>query len=186
MKPRILLAALPLAAFAACDSLSDPGEPRAESRLAASYSGPVSGSYLAEGSPALTSAPNTQTFASGARRAADGLLEVVSYRQRGGGRFDLATVSVPAAAVGTLAIDRDCGEDECPAVSIALDLGQATGSVAAHTCHLDAGTIRVAALAAGRASGTFAGSGFCLPAEGGVLEGFQVTAGSFDVELRQQ
>ena len=186
MKPRILLAALPLAALAACENPSDPGERQAEGRLAASYTGPVSGSYVAEGSPVLTSAPNTQTFASGSRRAADGLLEVVSYRQRGGGRFDLATVSVPGAAVGEIAIDRGCGQDEGPAVSIALDLGQATGSVAAHTCHLDTGTIRVAALTAGRATGTFSGSGFCLPAEGGVLEGFQVTSGSFDVELRQQ
>ncbi|HEX2081811.1 MAG TPA: hypothetical protein VHG08_29165 [Longimicrobium sp.] len=186
MNARILLAALLLAAFAACNSPSDPGEEQAESRLAASYTGPVSGSYVAEGTPNLTSAPNTQTFASGSRRAADGLLEVVSYRQRGGGRFDLATVSVPAAAVGNVAVDRNCGQDECPSVTIALDLGQATGSVASHTCHLDTGTIRVAALAAGRASGTFSGSGFCLPGEGGLLEGFQVTSGSFDIELRQQ
>jgi hypothetical protein len=184
MNARILLAALPLAAFAACDSPSGPGG-QAENRLSASYTGSVTGSYVAEGLPVLTSLPNTQTFASGSRRA-DGMLEVISYRQRGGGAFDFATVSVPAAAVGEIAVNRVCGQDECPTVRLALDLSSATGWAAAYSCQLDTGTIRITELTAGHASGTFTGAGFCLLPDGVKRLGFQVTAGEFDIELRQQ
>ncbi|HEU4881338.1 MAG TPA: hypothetical protein VFT45_03805, partial [Longimicrobium sp.] len=79
-----------------------------------------------------------------------------------------------------------CPGETCSSVSLGLDLGQATGSVAAHTCHLDAGTIRITALSAGRVAGSVSGSGYCLPGGGGESVPFQITAGIFDVELRQQ
>lgn len=185
MKPRILLAALPLAAqFAACNDPSGPGENDGESRVALSYTGGVSGSFAAEGGYVAGTIPNRETFAI-ASRGADGTVEIVAYSQRGGSRFDLATVTVPEASVGQVGVEV-CAGETCPSVALALDVGQATGSVAAHTCHLDAGSIRVTALADTRVKGTLSGSGFCLPGGGGEPVAFQVASGTFDVEIRSR
>lgn len=184
MKTRILLAALPLALLsAACNDVSGPGETEDESRVAISYTGGVAGSFVAEGDPILTSAPNTQTFAI-ATRGSDGTVDVTAYRQRGGARFDLAGITIPAAAVGERAVEL-CPGETCSSVFLALDLGQATGSQAAHSCQLQTGTIRVTALTATRVSGTVSGSGFCLPRDGGGDVPLQITSGTFDVEVRQ-
>lgn len=186
MKPRILLAALPLAALlAACDDPSGPGQAEDESRIDISYTGGVSGTFSAQGDPRLTSAPNTQTFAIG-HSYPEGWFEVIAYSQAGGNRFSVATVTVPGVVVGqAVAIDRLCAEDICADVTIGLDMGQANGSVAAHTCSLETGTIRVTALTATRASGTMSGSGFCNPGGGGDRVPFQITSGSFDVDVMQ-
>lgn len=186
MKPRILLAALPLALLAAaCNDPSGPGAGEDESRITLSYTGGVSGTFSAEGDPSLTSVPNTQTFAIG-HHYAEGWFEVIAYSQRGGSRFDVATVTVPAVAVGqAVAIDRNCAADICPDVTLGLDLGQANGSVAAHTCSLQAGTIRITALTAERASGTVSGTGSCNPGGGGDSVPFQITSGTFAVDVMQ-
>jgi hypothetical protein len=184
MKPRILLAALPLAVLsAACDDPSGPGEAQDESRVAISYSGAVAGTFAAEGEYTPGTVPNTQTFSIGTRRV-DGTVEVTAYSQRGGARFDLASITLPDAAVGERAVEL-CPGETCNSVSLALDLGQANGSQAAQSCHLQTGTIRVTALSETRVSGTVSGSGFCVPREGGDDVPFQITSGTFDVELRQ-
>lgn len=186
MKTRILLTALPLAVlFAACHNPSGPGEAEDESRITITYTGGVSGTYAAEGDPGLTSSPGTQTFAIG-HRYQEGWFEVISYSQRGGSRYDLATVTVPGVVVGqSVAIDRLCAEDVCADVTVALDLGQTNGSVATHTCRLETGTIRVTALSATRASGTMSGIGSCNPGDGGDRVPFRITAGTFDVSVMQ-
>jgi hypothetical protein len=186
MKPSILLRALPLALLAACsESPSGPDEAADDSGITLTYTGGVSGTFAAEGDPSLTSVPNTQTFAIG-HHYPEGRFEVIAYRQRGGSRFDVATVTLPAAAVGqAVAIDRLCAADVCPDVTIGLDLGQANGSVATHTCKLETGTIRITALSATRASGTVSGSGACNPGSGGDGVPFQITAGTFAVDVMQ-
>ena len=185
MKTRILLAALPLAVLAACHDPSGPGETEDESRITITYTGGVSGTFAAEGDPSLITVPNTQTFAIG-HSYTEGWFEVIAYSQRGGSRFDVATVTVPDVVVGqAVAIDPLCAEDICADVRVALDLGQATGSVAAHTCRLETGTIRVTALSQTRATGTMSGVGFCNPGGGGDQVPFQIASGSFDVAVMQ-
>lgn len=183
MKHRILLAALPLAAFiAACGDPAGPGEGGGESRVSISYTGAVSGTLVGQGDPDLSAAPNTQTFAT-ASRAADGTVEIVAYGQRGGSRFDLTTLTIPSAEVGQAAVEV-CPGETCSSVALALDLGRATGSVATHTCHLDEGSIRVTSLTQTRVKGTVSGSGYCIPGAGGDLVDFQIAAGTFDVQIR--
>lgn len=185
MKHRILLAALPLAAFiAACDnSPSGPGED--ESRITLAYTGGVTGTFVAEGDPDSGTVPAAQTFAIGHRYPADGWFEVIAYRQGGGTRFDAATVTIPLTGVGTVAIDRLCAQDVCPTVSIGLGIGRENGAVAAHTCHLDQGTLRITTMSQTRAAGTVSGTGFCNPGGGGDQVPFQISSGSFDVEVMQ-
>ena len=183
MKHRILVAALPLAAFiAACNDPSGPGEGSEDSRVAIAYTGAVSGIFVGEGDPDLSTAPSTQTFAT-ANRAADGTVEVIAYGQRGGSRFDLATITIPNAAVGQAAVEV-CPGETCSSVALALDLGRTTGSVATHTCHLDEGSIRVTSITQTRVKGTVSGSGYCIPGAGGDLVDFQIASGTFDVRIR--
>lgn len=186
MKSRVLLAVLPLAAvLAACDTPSGPGViDGGESELFVSYSGPETGSLRAEGEPDLDRDPNLQTFASGG--VVGGGLYLQAYHQRGNGRYDFVNVIVPAAAVGEYAVERNCGGLVCTEVNVALDMGQANGSPAAHSCHLDQGTIRVTSVSAARAAGTFSGTGWCVTGGGTASVLFQVTHGSFDVELLQR
>lgn len=185
MKTRILRAALPLALiFAACDSPSGPGKTD-ESRITLSYTGGVTGTFTAQGDPDRTTVPAEQTFAIGHRHAAEGWFEVIAYRQAGGNQFEAATLTVPLAGVGAASVDRLCTEDVCPDVGIALGLGKTNGAVAAHTCHLEQGTIRITAMSETRASGTVSGSGFCNPGGGGDRVPFQIASGSFDVNVMQ-
>lgn len=185
MKSRILLATLPLAVlFAACDDPSGPGETADANRVAIFYSGGVAGSFAAEGEYVTGPAPNTQTFAQAVRRP-DGTLELSAYSQRGGARFDIASITLPNAAVGQRAVEH-CPGETCSSVSLGLDVGQVHGSQAAQSCQLQTGTIRVTALSATRVTGTVSGSGFCLPRDGGDSVPFQITAGTFDVDVLQQ
>jgi hypothetical protein len=185
MKLRILLTALPLAVlFAACHDPAGPGETEDESRITFTYTGGVNGTFAAEGAPSLTSAPNTQTFAIAIPQA-DGSLEVNAYRQRGGARFDIASITLPNPAVGQRAVEL-CPGETCNSVSLGLDIGQTHGSEAAQTCHLRTGTITVTALSATRVSGTVSGSGFCLQRGGGDDLPFQISSGTFSVDLFQQ
>lgn len=187
MKPRILLTTVFTSAalsLAACDTPTDAGGQEEESAVAISYAGSVSGAFDAAGAPVLTVPPANQTFATGSRRP-NGVLDVIAYRQRGDGRFDFATISIPDPAVGAaVAVDADCvGLDECPDVFLALDLAPAHGSQAAHSCGLESGTIRVTALSATRAAGSLSGTGVCLLRDGEIVP-FQITSGTFDVKLR--
>lgn len=185
MKTRILGAALPLAlCFAACDSPSDPGETD-ESRITLSYTGGVTGTFTAAGDPDRGAVPAAQTFAIGHRYSTEGWFEVIAYSQAAGDRFNAATVTAPLTGVGSVDIDRLCADDHCPDVGIGLGIGRANGSVAEHTCHLDEGTIRITAMSETRASGTVSGSGFCNPGDGGGQVPFQITSGSFDVDVMQ-
>lgn len=185
MKPHILLAALPLALLAACDNPSGPGEGEGESRISFTYTGGVSGTFSAEGDPSLTVPAAEQTFAIGHRYAAAGWFEVIAYRQAAGNQFDFVTVTAPLTGVGAVSIDPLCADDVCPDVGIHLGIGQANGSIAAHSCHLDQGTIRITAVSRTRASGTVSGTGLCSPGNGGEPVPFQVIAGTFDVEMMQ-
>jgi hypothetical protein len=183
MKPHILLTAFPLALLlAACGDPAGPGE-AAKSQVDISYTGGVEGLFVAEGEYVLGTIPNTQTFAI-ASRAADGTVEVTAYSQRGGARFDIASITIPNAAVGQRAVEV-CPGETCSSVSLALDLGQANGSQAAHSCHLETGTIRVDALSATRVSGRVTGSGFCVPRDGDDPVQFRITTGNFDVDVVQ-
>lgn len=78
-----------------------------------------------------------------------------------------------------------CPGETCSSVSLGLDIGQARGSQAAHSCQLRTGTIRVTALSATRVSGTVSGTGFCNRVGGGDHVPFQINAGSFDVDVMQ-
>lgn len=186
IETRILLSALPLAALlAACDSPSGVVVTNGtDNRVSLAYTGGVTGSFVASGVFNSAVAPNTQTFAF-STVGSDGTLQVVAYRQRGGARFDFATITIPDAAVGDVAVDA-CPIEACASVSLALDVGQATGSVATHTCRVETGTIRVATLTVTRATGTVSGTGVCLPGSGGASIPFQLTSGSFDVAVRSQ
>lgn len=184
MKPRILLTILPLAAvLAACDSPSGPGE--GESRLTLAYTGGVTGTFQAAGDPDGATSPAAQTFAIGHRYPAEGWFEVIAYSQRGSNRYDLASVTVPLTGVGTAAISHPCLAEHCATVGISLELTQTNGSIAVHTCHLHEGTIRITAMTETRASGTVSGTGFCNPGGGGAQVPFQITSGSFDVDVMQ-
>ncbi|WP_420129944.1 hypothetical protein [Longimicrobium sp.] len=186
MKTRILLAALPLAVFsAACDNdPSGPGETENKSQVAISYSGGVSGSFAVEGEYVPGTAPNTQAFAIAIPQS-DGSLEVNAYRQRGGARFDIASITLPNPAVGQRTVEL-CPGETCSSVSLGLDIGQSHGSEAAQTCHLRTGTVTVTALSATRVSGTVSGSGFCLQRGGGDELPFQISSGTFSVDVFQQ
>ena len=184
IKPRILLSALPLAALlAACESPSGTLITNGDNdnTVSLAYTGGVSGSFAASGTFDSTAPPHTQTFAFSSVDA-DGTLEVVAYRQRGGNRFDFATITVPDAAVGDVAVDV-CPGETCASVSLALDVGQATGSVATHTCRVETGTIRITALSGTRATGTVSGTGVCLPGTGVASIPLQLTSGSFSVQV---
>lgn len=182
MKPRILLAALPLAAlFAACDDPSGPGTP-GESRVIISYTGDVAGTFAAQGEYVAGPTPNTQTFAS-AWRDPDGTVEVSAYLQRGGGRFDMAHITLPQAVVGMRDVELCPGEKSCTSVSLALDLGQANGAQAAQSCHLRTGTLRITAINDRYVSGRVLGSGYCLPRDGGEQVAFQISDAAFDVNF---
>jgi hypothetical protein len=185
MNTRILLAALPLTLLsAACKDTSGPGEAEDESRISISYTVGVSGTFAAQGDPVVTRAASAQTFAIG-HSYPEGRFQVIAY-SHGADRFSAATVTVPRVVVGqAVAIDRLCAEDICADVTIGLDIGQTNGSVAAHTCALETGTIRVTALSATRASGTMSGSGFCNPGGGGDRVPFQITSGTFAVKVMQ-
>jgi hypothetical protein len=184
MKTRILLAALPMVVLlGACDNPSGPGE--GESMLTLSYSGGVTGTFRAEGDPDPNTAPAAQTFAIGHRYAAEGWFEVIAYSQSVGNRYDLASVTVPLTGVGTAAISHPCLAEHCATVGIAIGLTQTNGSIAVHTCHLHEGTIRITAMSETRASGTVSGTGFCNPGGGGDQIPFQITSGSFDVDVMQ-
>jgi hypothetical protein len=184
MKPRILLTVLPLAVlFAACDTPSGPGE--GESRLTLSYTGGVTGTFQAAGDPDRNVAANAQTFAIGHRYPSEGWFEVIAYSQRGGNRYDLASITVPLTEVGTAAITWPCLAEHCAEAGIAIELTQTNGSIAVHSCHLHEGTIRITAITEKRASGTVSGSGFCNPGSGGDQVPFQVTSGTFDVAVMQ-
>lgn len=184
MKTRILLAALPLAVLlGACDNPSGPGE--GESRITITYTGGVNGTFAAEGDPSLTAATNAQTFAIGHRYPAEGRFEVLAYSQSGGNRYDMASVAVPLTEVGAATISRPCLAEHCAAVAVGIGLTQTNGSIAVHTCHLHQGTIRITAMSATRASGTVSGTGFCHPGSGGGQVPFQITSGSFDVDVVQ-
>lgn len=186
IKTRILRSALPLAALlAACDSPSGIVVTNGtDNRVSLAYTGGVTGSFVASGVFNSTAAPNTQTFAF-STVGSDSTLQVVAYRQRGGARFDFATITIPDAAVGNVAVDV-CPGGACASVSLTLDIGQATGSIATHTCRVEMGTIRVSTLSATRATGTVSGTGVCVPGSGGASIPFQVTSGSFDVAVRSQ
>lgn len=180
MKPRILLAALPLAALlAACEDPSGPGAQ--ESRVTLSYTGDIAGVFAAQGEY-VSGTPNTQTFAS-AWRTAEGTVEVSAYLQRGGGHFDFVSVTLPQAAVGTRAVEFCPGENTCTSVTLALDL--ANGVQAAQSCHLRTGTVRITAVTERYVSGRVLGSGYCLPRDGGEQVPFQITEGAFDVNILQ-
>lgn len=189
MKSRILLAALPLAVFfAACGDPSGPGgEPPGadESRIAINYTGAVSGTFVATGGPDVAVVPARQTFAV-ANRVTDGALEVTAYKQNGTSSFNVASITVPQPAVGQVAVDRFCGADQCPEVTLALELGHTTGSAARYTCHLDEGTIRISALSSTRVKGSASGTGICIPGSGGDFVDFQVTSGTFEVDFLQR
>ncbi|HYR09813.1 MAG TPA: hypothetical protein VEQ60_18710 [Longimicrobium sp.] len=184
MKTRILLAALPMAVLlGACDNPSGPGE--GESLLTLSYSGGVTGTFRAVGDPDGSTATNAQTFAIGHRYPAEGRFEVIAYSQSGGNRYDMASLAVPLAGVGTAAISWPCLAEHCAGLGIAIDLTRTNGSIAVHTCHLHQGTIRITDMSETRASGTVSGTGFCNPGGGGDQVPFQITSGSFDVDVMQ-
>lgn len=185
IKPRLLLSALPLAAvLAACESPSGTLVTNGGSgnTVSLAYTGGVTGSFAVSGTFNSTAAPNTQTFAFSSVDA-DGTLEVVAYRQLGGNRFDLATITVPDAAVGDVAVDV-CPGETCASVSLSLDVGQATGSIATNSCRVETGTISITALSGTRATGTVSGTGVCLPGTGLASIPFQLTSGSFNVQVR--
>src|SRR5688500_15018949 len=95
IKPRILLSALPLAlVLGACESPSGSGVINGGSSVSIPYGGAVTGSLAAQGAFIATAPPNTQTFAIGTRDG-EGTLLVTAYRQRGGARFDVASITVP-------------------------------------------------------------------------------------------
>ncbi len=184
MKPRILLTVLPLAVvLAACDSPSGPGE--GESRLTLSYTGGVAGTFEAVGDPDRATVPAAQTFAIGHRYPAEGWFEVIAYSQRGGNRYDVASVTVPLTEAGTAAISRPCLGEHCAEVGIGIELTRTNGSIAVHTCQLHEGAIRITAMTETRASGTVSGTGFCNPGGGGDQVPFQIPSGTFEVDVMQ-
>jgi hypothetical protein len=184
IKPRLLLRALPLAALlAACEGSSGILITNGDdtNRVAVVYGGGVDGSFVASGTFNSSAPPNTQNFAF-ASVDSEGTLEVVAYRQLGGNRFDFVTITVPDAEVGDVEVDV-CPGATCTSVSLALDVGQATGSVATYSCRLETGIIRITTLGGTRATGTFSGTGVCLTETGVESIPFQITSGSFNVQV---
>ena len=184
-------APLLIAALAACDGEGPSGTSGASSiQFAYSGSGPegtVQGTYQAQGDPALTVPPITQTYALGRRDSGEGMLEVLSNVARNPQQqADFAWVTIPRLTVGSVAIEGICPGEVCPAVTLALEVStEVAVSQAKYSCALETGTIRITEIGNSRAKGTFSGTGSCLGRPGTAdLEQFSITGGTFDVKVR--
>lgn len=185
---RVLLAAAPVVALAACSDGGTAPQTPATPMLRFTYDGAMAGSFRAEGAPVLNAPQFQQSFAQGRREGGVSAgLEVLAVQRRAGNLADVVTISGLPQQTGTYTIDDSrCARTEprCPGILVGLEIPtDASVAQARASCTLRTGTIRVTAWTAGRAAGDFAGEGRCLTSDGRTLEGFRVTGGVFDVAL---
>jgi hypothetical protein len=186
---RILLAFPLLAVLAACDTSPTTTDQPDAGTITFSYqgagpNGDIAGTYRAEGYPRADIEPARQTYAVGHRYPGAQTIEAISNASHGE-VFDFATLTIPRLTPGTVVIDRFCGTDHCPELTVALEIPQVHGAQARYSCTLETGSITITSVNGGRAKGRFSGEGFCGGRPGAAgLDRFTVQDGEFDVRLR--
>ena len=169
-----LLAAL---ALAACDNPA--GDDAVVSLVRLTYTGPVSGTFEANGDPNPLLPYGSQQMALGLRDPGTGELQVHAVVSRTDG-YDLAVLALPSPAVGTMTIG-PCTEAACPGLTLLLGIDSGFSEGSGIVCVVDAGTIEVQTYTPQHAAGTVQGTGTCSASAGS--EPFAVTDGRFDVRV---
>jgi hypothetical protein len=167
-------------------SCSDSGpDINSQGNLSFTFTGGGGGTYSASGAaPSFASPPPTGTsWALGFVEA--GETHVGASRPRSGGLVDLVIVRIGRTTTGSEPIDADCnidGDSACNGMVLFLNFN-GNGDTADFFCGLTSGTIVVTSANAGRAQGTFSGTGECVAGTGGAVSAFTVSSGTFDVAL---
>jgi hypothetical protein len=170
-----------ITAAAGCGGADAPTVPTTPvPEIAFTYGGPVAGSWRAAGHLNTSTAAHT-TWAAGKRQG--GNLMMQANLVRPDGKHDWIIITLTRTTAGTQAVDPACGASTCPEVWIAYGLKNEHGAQADQSCWLESGTLRLDEIGAGRARGTFSGTGSCLAADGTPGDDFTVTGGTFDVAL---
>lgn len=172
------------AAFAGLASCSDSNSPNgnASGTISFSFTGGGGGTYNVTGAiPTNSSAVFTTAWAAGERNDAEGAVAVVSVRPQTASTFDEVLIEIPRTTAGSSTIDVNCSTNTCASVSFLLGTNT-SGNTWQFFCVLEAGTITIASISNSRASGSFAGSGYCVNSTG-TESAFVITNGSFDVPL---
>lgn len=156
-----------------------------------SFNGDVGpGTFSASGAPKLSSQGQISqwgTFAIGARTTSPASLMVAGFRQISGSRGDFVFLYLPNVTGPTQNI-QFCEEASCAFAMVFFNSDMADEEdVGDRMCFITEGSANLNTLNSGEAKGSFAGNGFCIPADlehEEDLEEFAITNGSFDVAVR--
>jgi hypothetical protein len=110
---------------------------------------------------------------------------IAASRPRTGGLVDLAILRLERTSAGSATIDATCnidGSTACTGMELLLNFN-GNGDTGDFFCGLTAGTVVLTEVSAGRAKGTFSGTGNCIAGTGGAISAFSVSNGTFDVAM---
>ena len=174
MKSRFLVIAS-LAALTGCsESKIAPVNPAGQMSFV--YAGALTGSFSADGAmPVTTTDQRTMPWAAGQRDAS--AVFVDAAMPRSATTYDIVFLQINRTTPGSESIDIGAADVVILLGALVSGTGQPL-----QTCALDAGTVAITAITSVRATGTFSGTGTCLPSAGGSAA-FTVTNGAFDVAL---
>jgi hypothetical protein len=187
MRIRTLSISLPLLSLPACEGLFDVAGAPGTSRLEFQHSGFAGGGagvYRAVGE--VTVNPGSTALGDWAYAELTGIpepltVQIVASRTAEGGRFDVATILLPAdAQAGERITFLEMCETSPLCGDMAVDLGLlSAGGIPETRCWMRHGELRLRTRTARRVAGTFNGTAVCAS---GVAE-TQITDGEFDVAL---
>lgn len=180
-----------VAALAACDGPTGPGETADPGSLGFSYAGAVSGTFGVEGAPRLDARGRPSfgawAVAGPSVRFPEEKLTVVGLRGENERDAVLFAVSVPRlSAPGTVAIDRNCAGPECASALLLFgsDDPRTPHAGVERTCEILSGTLTVTSISEGRVTGTFSGRGHCVAdVQRDPFLPFTISDGSFDAAI---
>jgi len=180
MLRRAFFSALSLFAAACSDNESN-GPTSLSGSASFTYSGGVSGSFTATGA-VPTSGLETSAWAAGERDATNQVLTVEAFMPRNSSTHDVLFISANRLSVGTSTITSSCSSNVCTVVSLTYAASNTTSGYDT-ACFLTTGSVTISSISNSRASGTFSGTGTCIPLSGGANSSFTITGGTFDVAL---
>ncbi len=185
---------LVLAAFAAaCGDSTGPGLSGTEGVLRFTYSGTVSGNFVAEGAIDMSSPSGLPTSAGAVAMEEGGMFAVVGVRPTTGNRIDMFALSLGnMQGTGTVNINliacQDIQSGTCPSGVFMLDVDPARAVVAPEPTLPDtpmyilmSGSITVTSRSATRIRGSFSGS--AMSTDLASLRMITISGGSFDVPI---
>jgi hypothetical protein len=123
----------------------------------------------------------TSTWAAGERDEANQELIVGASVPRNSTTHDLVTLSVARLSAGSSTIST-CSSNSCTGMSLLVAASNTTSGYDT-ACFLSTGTVTISSISNSRATGTFSGTGQCIPLSGASPSSFTVTGGTFDVAL---